>query len=226
METKESKPKVNKSELFVRAWKLFRNKKFSTFGECLKYSWAISKKINFGDEFNKHKKDLQNFAMKLCNYNEQNGNDLFQETAVRLFESIHTFNPETHTDNNAFKWWAFTIMKNATIDLNRKATTKKRSASFVNMDDETNEQMINTIPSKDHCTDSNYTKAELKTALQQLISTLKPREQMLIGLWMQSYSYDEISKMCELPVSTIKTVLHRTINKLKTHKEMLQKFVA
>ena len=218
----KKQPKVNKSELFKRAWTLFRTKnRFKTFSECLKHSWKIARVVpSFSLEAKKHSADLFSFALSLCNHNMDDANDLFQETMLNIYKGFHNFNPEKSANENGFKWWAMTAMKNTHINMYRHNINRKKS--HVDTDDDMDYIDRAECTNK---TDGRAIQNDLRSVLDRAMSTLKPKEQKIIKLWSEGYKYEELADMFSMPINTIKIYIYRAKENLSKNVEVRKHYV-
>ena len=192
--------KINKSELFKRAWHLFKNKRFSTFGECLKQSWKTAKQIpDLEKELKVNKDYLLYYSKYLCNYNEDKSNDLFQSATLKMLESFYNFNPEL----SKFKTWATNVIKNVHIDLYR---ANKKNDVVSRSEDDT--LFIDNVQCTDS-TDNRVNNNELKNVLNNAMSTLCKDQCTAFRLYADGYLYKEIADTMSINIGTVKTLIQR-----------------
>lgn len=143
--------------------------------------------------FQKYEKDIYRMAY-LYVKNKEDALDVVQETAYRAFKKINTLkNPEF------FKTWLIKIAKSCATDVLRK----KKKVIHLNLEQK------DFIESDDH-------DLPLSLTLQDLLDTLDEREKSIILLkYYYGYTLKEISKIEELPLGTVKSVLYRTLAKLE-----------
>ncbi len=205
--------KINKSELFKRAWHFYRSETYPTFSQCLKQSWKITKVMpDFTASFNECKDDLFNYANRLCNGNMNNAMDLFQETSMNIYKGFNNFNPEL---GESFKWWAFTSMKNTHISMFR--CEKKEKYQLTDVDDV---QYIN-VRSK-YNSDVRVKENELNNVLNGALSKLSNTQRTVIEMIIKGYSYKEICKKTEMPLGTVQAVINRARKKLRMNVHISQ----
>jgi RNA polymerase sigma factor (sigma-70 family) len=209
------KKQINKSQLFKTAWTLYKKAVYGTFSECLKHSWKITKLVpDFNTEFKKIQKELFAFAISLCK-NVDNANELFQETAMKLYTSFYTFNVEKCANEDGFKWWAMTSMKYKYIDMNRKNTAIKRQHVKVDIESENENDTfaVENLPANSYFnSDGRTNQNELKNVLNNAISGLNNVQIRIINLLHDGYVYQEIADMLELPLNTVKVNIFRARN--------------
>lgn len=168
---------------------------------------CISEK-EFIEKIKQHAVDLKSFSMSLCK-DMFNSDDLIQETLLRAWKSKHLFEKGTN-----FAAWIITIMRNQFISNIRK--NQKKPTDYFD-----NTELIRTIHShtiNDHNSNTQNTfNDDILNALNQMSDDLK----MAILLCdAYDYTYEEIAKICNTPVGTIRSRLFRA---RKTMKEILSK---
>jgi len=132
--------------------------------------------------------------------NETNAEDITIETFAKAFDKIATYNPEFQ-----FNTWLIAIAKNVHIDMLRK----KKSALFIDITDEEDNQAYNVADSSPSAEDQLITQQNLSQLLR-FIKELKPAYQEVIQLrYFQELSYQEISEQLEEPLSNVKIKLLR-----------------
>ncbi len=143
--------------------------------------------------------------------------DLAQEAFVRAFQAIGTFDP-------AFKFssWIFKIAHNHTIDhlRKRKLDTVSLEGSPYSRDDEDEARTRMEVASAGETPEQVLEARELGSRLEEAIGRLRPEYRAVVLLrHVEGYAYDEIARILDLPLGTVKTFLHRARAQLK---EMLE----
>ena len=152
---------------------------------------------------------LYNFAFHLT-YDEDDANDLVQETYMKAFRFIDSY----HEGTNA-KAWLFKILKNAFINHYRKAANRPNRVDY---------EEIVTFQNADN--DSNFTSyQDLREEMFQgmmgdevtnAINSLPVDFRTVILLCdIEGFKYEEISKIIDIPIGTVRSRLHRARNMLK-----------
>jgi len=151
---------------------------------------------------------LKTFAYHLA-YNEEDADDLVQETYLKAHKFIENYD----TGTNA-KAWLFKILKNAYINEYRK---KVKRPTKVDIDDVISFKE-GEEPKHAAFTDlrleifDNTLGDEVTIALNAL--PLEFREVILL-CDIDSFSYEEIAKILDLPIGTVRSRLFRARNMLK-----------
>lgn len=157
---------------------------------------------------------LYNFAFKLT-LDEDDANDLVQETYLKAFRFIESFEQGTNV-----KAWLFRILKNSFINDYRK---KKREPSGV--DYQEIEEFYNNEDAKIQVTTDLRTEIFKNMVGDEVSSALKklPVDFRLIILLcdLEGFSYEEIAKIIDIPIGTVRSRLHRARQLLK---EMLTQY--
>ncbi len=168
----------------------------------------------FEKEFLPHLEALHSFAFHLC-YNEEDAADLVQETFLKAFRFIDKFEEGTNA-----KAWLFKILKNAYINQYRK---EARQPSMVDYDEvavyqeEEEGQSTSYFDLREEIFDQMMGD-EVSTALNAL------PEEFRTVIWLcdiEGFSYEEIAKITDIPIGTVRSRLFRARNMLK---EKLQNY--
>ena len=145
--------------------------------------------------------------------NREQAEDLAQETFIRAFGAIGSFDPSYRFSN-----WIFKIANNLTIDhlRRRKLDTVSihGSADATTPEDEARTSI--SLASHDERPDEYVENRELGAQLEEAIGRLRPEYRTVTLLrHVDGYSYDEIADLLQLPLGTVKTYIHRARLELK-----------
>ncbi len=162
----------------------------------------------FEQEFYPHMNALYNFAYHLVK-NEEDANDLVQETYLRAFKAIERYHEGTHA-----RAWLFRILKNNFINDYRKKNVRPTEVEY--------EEVLNFHDEED----TPYsTYSDLRVELfdhiigdevSKALAALPIEFRMVILLRdFEDFSYEEIAKIMDIPIGTVRSRLHRTRNMLK-----------
>jgi RNA polymerase sigma-70 factor (ECF subfamily) len=131
----------------------------------------------------------------------EEAHDLTQEVFLRVFRSLHTFNPET----GAFRTWLVRLTRNLLIDHYRK--NKKHQAV-----DPLEEQMyaLEETSGLGAQADRLLRRREAQEALQSALNQLSPelREAVILRDF-QEMEYREIGESLDIPEGTVKSRINR-----------------
>jgi RNA polymerase sigma-70 factor, ECF subfamily len=132
--------------------------------------------------------------------NETDTEDIVIETFSKAFDKIATYNPEFQ-----FNTWLIAIAKNVHIDMLRK----KKSAVFVEITDEEDQQAYNVVDTSPSAEDKLIKEQNLSRLLLY-IKELKPHYQEVIQMrYFQEMTYQEIANQLNEPLSNVKIKLLR-----------------
>lgn len=151
-----------------------------------------------GLEFNqmllKNADFLKPFAINLTRDMEA-ANDLYQETLYKALANKEKYNVGTN-----IKAWLFTIMRNIFINDYRRKVKQKTI-----LDSTPNEYLINLKKATvGNPAESDMRLKEIKKAIQQLPEIFKTP----FLLYFDGYKYNEIAKVLNEPLGTIKSRIH------------------
>jgi len=158
--------------------------------------------LQFNSYYNENYNALLNFALLLTR-SRMDAEDLVQDTAIKAYSNFDSF-----IKNSSFKNWAFTILKNTFNTRYRKR--KKMNVVSLPVEDLplTSSNNINIEPKENK-------EAEL---LKKSIDKLSPKSKQTFEMYVNGYSYEEISSNMEIPIGTVKS-------RINYAKESLRKLV-
>ena len=162
----------------------------------------------FHDEFMPHIDALKTFAYHLS-YDESYADDLVQETYMKAFRFIDKYDEGTNA-----KAWLFKILKNAYINDYRKKSKRPTQVDY---------QEIVTYHSSDDAGGQSYLdlREELFDKMMgdevtMAINSLPIDFRTVILLCdIEGFTYEEISKIIDVPIGTVRSRLFRARNMLK-----------
>lgn len=163
----------------------------------------------FEKEFVPHLDAMYNFALRLTT-DEDDAHDLVQDTCMRAFRFIGSFEPGTYA-----KAWLFRILKNNFINDYRK---KSRGPSKVEFEwveqsfagDEDPEPAFQADLKAE--TVNEMLGDEITTAIQALPVDFR---MIIILCDLEEFSYEEMAKILNIPIGTVRSRLHRARALLK-----------
>lgn len=136
--------------------------------------------------------------------NPEDASDLAQETFLKVFKSIDKFRGES-----SFSTWIYRITANICKDELRKIKRKPQTSldQEVWLDEgSVVRQAVDEKPTPDEA----FEQKELRNYLQDLIAKLSPEYRMVVVLRdINGYSYDEIAKITDTSLGTVKSRLNR-----------------
>jgi RNA polymerase sigma-70 factor (ECF subfamily) len=163
----------------------------------------------FEEEFLPQIDALFTFAYHLT-YNEDDANDLVQETYLKAFRFIDKYNEGTNA-----KAWLFKILKNAFINQYRR---KSKQPTQVDYEDITSYQDVEEESSLSGYADlrEEMFQTMMGDEVTNAINALPVDFRVVILLCdIEGFTYEEISKILDIPIGTVRSRLHRARNMLK-----------
>lgn len=149
--------------------------------------------------------------------NRHEAEDIVQEAFLRVYKNFHRYD-----EKQKFSTWLYRIATNLCID-----KLRKRKPSYY-LDAEMNDQEgmdgYSLIPGDERTPESEYLLSETQRTIHQAIAGLPSKYKSVIILrYLQDMSLQEISDVLEMPVTTVKTRVHRGREFLR--KKLENKFI-
>lgn len=160
----------------------------------------------FREEFLPHMDSLYNFGYYLAN-DEDRAKDLLQDTYLKAYRFISYYQAGTNA-----KAWLLRILKNSFINEYRK---KSKTPYQVDLDD---------VNQKDDMDDDHVVldlRSEVYNSLMgdeitRSVNDLPADYRLIILLCdIEGFKYEEIAKIIDVPIGTVRSRLHRARNMLK-----------
>jgi RNA polymerase sigma factor (sigma-70 family) len=163
----------------------------------------------FDQEFMPHINSMYNFAYRLT-VDEDEAKDLVQDTYLKAFRFITSFQKGTNA-----KAWLFRILKNSFINDYRKKSKEPAKVDY---------QEVETFYNSDEADADNITVDlrvesvqemigdEVATALNSLAVDFRT---VIILCDIEGFTYEEMAKILDIPIGTVRSRLHRARNLLK-----------
>ncbi len=177
------------------------------------------KYLVFDQEFMPHIDSMYNFAFKLTN-DEDDANDLVQDTYLKAFRFINSFERGTNA-----KAWLFRILKNSFINDYRRKSREPSKVDYQDVETTYNStEDAETEATTDLRTETvqDMIGDEVANALNSLPVDFKT---VIILCDIEGFTYEEMAKILDIPIGTVRSRLHRARNllkeKLKTYAESL-----
>jgi RNA polymerase sigma factor (sigma-70 family) len=172
------------------------------------YSDAEKHEI-FNREFMPHINSMYNFAFRLT-MDEDDANDLVQDTYLKAFRFISSFEQGTNA-----KAWLFRILKNSFINDYRKRSKEPSKVDYQEVETTYNSE---DTAEADHTSDLRVEAVqdmigdEVATALNSLPIDFRT---VIILCDVEGFTYEEMAKILDIPIGTVRSRLHRARNLLK-----------
>lgn len=162
----------------------------------------------FETELFPHINALKTFAYNLT-YNEEDANDLVQETYMKAHRFIDKYIQGTNA-----KAWLFKILKNAYINQYRKKSKRPTKVDFEEIVSYQNSDTAGSMQYLDLRQEifQNMMGDEVTTAINSLPIDFRA---VILLCDVEGFTYEEISKIIDVPIGTVRSRLFRGRNLLK-----------
>lgn len=180
-----------------------------------KNSYTQEEKVRiFDTEFLPHIDSMYNFAYRLT-FDEDDAKDLVQDTYLKAFRFIQSFQQGTNA-----KAWLFRILKNSFINDFRKKSKQPAKVDYQEVESYYNSDDVDRAITTDLRVDTvqDMLGDEISNALNSLDVDFRT---VIILCDLEGFKYDEMAKILDIPIGTVRSRLHRARNLLK---EKLSKY--
>jgi RNA polymerase sigma factor (sigma-70 family) len=176
--------------------------------ETEKYTEAQKNEV-FNKEFVPYLDSAYNFAYKLT-LDEDDAKDLVQDTYTKAFRFINSFERGTNA-----KAWLFKILKNSFINEFRRQQKLPTTVDYQDVEQVYNSDEV----------DEDYTVDMRSESVQDLIgdevtnainSLPVDFRTVIILCDLEDFTYEEMAKILDIPIGTVRSRLHRARTILKT----------
>lgn len=179
------------------------------FEEVPKQNYSEEQKHKvFNGEFMPHINSMYNFAYRLT-FDEDDANDLVQDTYLKAFRFIDSFQQGTNA-----KAWLFRILKNSFINDYRKKSKEPNKVDYQEVETYYNSDEVDRQITPDLRVESlqDMMGDEISNALNSLDVDFRT---VIILCDLEGFKYDEMAKILDIPIGTVRSRLHRARNLLK-----------
>lgn len=168
----------------------------------------------FDKEFLPHIDSMYNFAYRLA-FDEDDAKDLVQETYLKAFRFINSFEQGTNA-----KAWLFRILKNSFINDFRKRSKEPSKVDYQEVETFYNSEDTEMSATTDLRVETvqHMIGDEISNALNSLAVDFRT---VIILCDLEGFTYEEMAKILDIPIGTVRSRLHRARNLLK---EKLQSY--
>jgi len=170
----------------------------------------------FEKEFLPHADALYTFAYHLT-YHEEDANDLVQDTFLKSYRFINSYEKGTNA-----KAWLFKILKNTFInEYRRKAKSPNQVdlEDFITYHDTDEASTVGNLDLREELF-QNMVSDEVMKAINALPVDFRT---IILLCDIQEFTYEEIAQIVDIPVGTVRSRLFRARNMLK---EKLRRFAS
>lgn len=137
--------------------------------------------------------------------NQQDAEDLTQDTFIRVFRSLSSYQPGT------FEGWTHRITTNLFLDMVRRRARVRMEALPEDYD---------RVPGDDPSPEQAYVATHLDPDLQAALDALAPEFRAAVVLCdVEGLSYDEIGATLGVKLGTVRSRIHRGRQALRAHLE-------
>jgi len=168
----------------------------------------LEKDSQFESEFMPLISSLYNFAYRLT-LDEDDANDLVQETYLKAYRFFDSYEQGTNA-----KAWLFRILKNSFINDFRKKSKQPTKIDYQEVESYYNSEDVDEKITVDLRVESiqDMIGDEVATALNSLAVDFRT---IIILCDLEGFTYEEMAKILDIPIGTVRSRLHRARNLLK-----------
>lgn len=162
----------------------------------------------FENEFLPHIHSIYNFAYRIT-FNEDDAKDLVQETYLKAFRFIDSFQQGTNA-----KAWLFIILKNSFINEFRKRSKEPAKVDYQEVETYYNSDDVDQPITSDLRVEAIKEKIgdEVSVAINSLDIDFRT---VIILCDLEGFTYEEMAKILDIPIGTVRSRLHRARNLLR-----------
>lgn len=177
--------------------------------ESTKQNYTLSEKNEiFNNEFLPHINSMYNFGFRLT-FDQDDAKDLVQDTYLKAYRFIESFQKGTNA-----KAWLFRILKNSFINDYRKKTKEPSKVDYQEVETYYNSEDVDRQITPDLRVESlkDMIGDEISNALNSLDVDFRT---VIILCDLEGFKYEEMAKILDIPIGTVRSRLHRARNLLK-----------
>jgi RNA polymerase sigma factor (sigma-70 family) len=162
----------------------------------------------FNQEFMPHINSMYNFAYRLT-LDSDDSKDLLQDTYLKAFRFIDSFQKGTNA-----KAWLFRILKNSFINDYRKKSKEPSKVDYQEVETYYNSEDVDRQITPDLRVEAlqDMIGDEISIALNSLDVDFRT---VIILCDLEGFKYEEMAKILDIPIGTVRSRLHRARNLLK-----------
>lgn len=140
--------------------------------------------------------------------NQNEIEDLAQEVFIKIYKNLGKFKGES-----SLYTWIYKIIVNLCLD----EMKKRKNVIYLDEKIEVDDGEVNReLPSEDKSQEELYEEKELQEKLHNCINKLPEKQRVMIVLRdIKGFSYEEISKITDVKLGTVKSQINRARLKLK-----------
>ncbi|MFZ5971573.1 MAG: sigma-70 family RNA polymerase sigma factor [Bacteroidota bacterium] len=166
------------------------------------------KQAIFHGEFMPHVNSMYNFAFRLT-LDRDDAKDLVQDTYLKAYRFIESFQKGTNA-----KAWLFRILKNSFINDYRKKSKEPNKVDYQEVETYYNSEEVDRQITPDLRVDAlkDMIGDEISNALNSLDVDFRT---VIILCDLEGFKYEEMAKILDIPIGTVRSRLHRARQLLK-----------
>lgn len=212
-----TKKVYNHSRVMTRAHQLYKKMERTSenWSLCMRKSWHVEKNganvETFEQVYNKFYNPIL-WYVKSKVKNTMDAEDITNEVFVKLhkhFDNYDVYKAKIFT-------WLRTIAQNSIIDFYRV----DKSSNYMNVDsfvDDEGKEFFQFVASETYETENIMDNNDLKLAISKAFENLKPKYKRIAELYfLDDKQYNEIAEICNVPMGTVKGMINRCREMLKT----------
>ncbi|WP_421878320.1 sigma-70 family RNA polymerase sigma factor [Marinoscillum sp.] len=168
----------------------------------------LERKTIFDNEFLPHLDAMYNFAYRLT-FDQDDAKDLVQDTFMKAYRFINSFEKGTNA-----KAWLYRILKNSFINDFRKKSKEPGKVDYQEVENFYNSDNVDESKTVDLRIDTvkDMMGDEVTNALNALAVDFRT---VIILCDLEGFTYEEMAKILDIPIGTVRSRLHRARNLLK-----------
>jgi RNA polymerase sigma factor (sigma-70 family) len=164
----------------------------------------------FNEEFLPFIDPMYNFAFRLT-LDEDDAKDLVQDTYLKSFRFINSFQKGTNA-----KAWLFRILKNSFINDFRKKSKEPAKVDYNDIETFYNSDDYDTEMEATHDLRSETVQDMIGDEVANALNALAVDFRVVIILCdIEGFTYEEMAKILDIPIGTVRSRLHRARGLLK-----------
>lgn len=163
---------------------------------------------------NQHEKYIYNVILKIIFFDKEEALDITQETLLKAYLNIKKFK-----GNSSFKTWLYKIAVNCAMDYLRKRNIEIHNFTYIDEFDD----KVKDFKTPEDVVDKKLTAEILMKEINKLPIDYRV---VLILRDIEGLTYEEISKIMNLNLGTLKSRLWRARNLLKERIKSLPEFLS
>ena len=177
-------------------------------GESIQQLNKAGKDKLFEMELLPHLNSLYNFAYSLTS-NQDDSDDLVQETFLKAYKFLNSYQSGTNA-----KAWLFRILKNSFINDYRKSSKEPPKVDYQEVESYYNSDDVDIKMTTDLRVDAvnGMMGDEVAMALNNLDVDYRT---IIILCDLEGFKYEEMAKILDIPIGTVRSRLHRARQLLK-----------